>query len=194
MFARTDRLLLRPSWPEDAGALYAAIADENIVRNLAMAPWPYTAKDAAEFTAQEYDIMHPQFLLFLRTDGAPRLIGGCGIGNHRGSAELGYWISRPYWGLGFATEAARAVVDIAAAVGHDYLMAGHFSDNPASGRVLRKAGFQTTGQTEMRYSNGRGYKAKSIVYSKALSGDVMASSMPMRRPVTLPYDAQMIAA
>ena len=41
MFARTERLLLRPGWAEDAPALAAAIADEMIVRNLATAPWPY---------------------------------------------------------------------------------------------------------------------------------------------------------
>ena len=42
MFARTPRLLLRPGWREDAPALFRAIADERIVRNLATAPWPYT--------------------------------------------------------------------------------------------------------------------------------------------------------
>ena len=71
MFARTERLLLRPSWPEDAKAIYAAIADEEIVRNLARAPWPYTAKDAASFASQEPPRKFPNFMLMLRTDGAP---------------------------------------------------------------------------------------------------------------------------
>ena len=100
MFARTERLLLRPSWPEDAQELHAAIADEGIVRNLARAPWPYTADDAVHFTAQAHDERHPAFLLMLRTKGAPRLVGGCGIGDLDGEAELGFWIARPYWGLG----------------------------------------------------------------------------------------------
>ena len=52
MFARTERLLLRPGWAEDAPALAAAIADEMIVRNLATAPWPYRLRDAEAFLAQ----------------------------------------------------------------------------------------------------------------------------------------------
>jgi RimJ/RimL family protein N-acetyltransferase len=168
MFARTERLLLRPSWPEDAGELHQAIADEGIVRNLASAPWPYTAADAAQFAMQEHDRLYPAFLLMLRTHGAPHLIGSCGIGNYDGSAELGYWIARPYWGLGFATEAARAVVNIAKAIGHKKLIASHFTDNPASGNVLRKLGFQNTGETALRHSNGRREAMTSALYEKAL--------------------------
>jgi RimJ/RimL family protein N-acetyltransferase len=170
MFARTERLLLRPSWPEDAGELHQAIADEGIVRNLASAPWPYTAADAAHFAMQEHDRLYPAFLLMLRTHGAPHLIGSCGIGNYDGSAELGYWIARPYWGLGFATEAARAVVNIAKAIGHKKLIASHFTDNPGSGNVLRKLGFQKTGKTALRHSNGRGEAMTSALYEKALDG------------------------
>jgi RimJ/RimL family protein N-acetyltransferase len=168
MFARTERLLLRPSWPEDAAELHQAIADEGIVRNLARAPWPYTADDAAAFTAQVHDALYPTFLLMLRTHGAPRLIGACGLGNYDGSTELGYWIARPYWGLGFATEAGRAVVNIAKAIGHKKLIASHFTDNPASGNVLRKLGFQNTGKTAVRHSNGRRAAMTCALYEKAL--------------------------
>ncbi|MEY3876917.1 MAG: hypothetical protein RLZZ191_600 [Pseudomonadota bacterium] len=130
MFARTERLLLRPSWPEDAGELHQAIADEGIVRNLARAPWPYTAEDAVRSATQEHNAHFPSFLMMLRTNGAPRLIGACGIGNLNGEPELGYWIGRPYWGLGFATEASRAVIEIAKTIGHKKLVASHFTDNP----------------------------------------------------------------
>ena len=90
MFARTERLLLRPSWPEDAQELHQAIADEGIVRNLARAPWPYTVDDAGDFATQAHDALYPSFLIMLRTHGAPRIIGACGIGNYYGNAELGY--------------------------------------------------------------------------------------------------------
>ena len=53
MFARTPRLLLRPGWSEDAPALYEAIRDQGIVRNLATAPWPYQLSDAEAFLARE---------------------------------------------------------------------------------------------------------------------------------------------
>jgi RimJ/RimL family protein N-acetyltransferase len=96
MFARTERLLLRPGWAEDAPALAAAIADEMIVRNLATAPWPYSLRDAEAFLAQPRDPILPSFLILARTLGAPRLVGSCGLGRRpSGAVELGYWISRP---------------------------------------------------------------------------------------------------
>ena len=168
MFARTERLLLRPSWPEDAAELHAAISDEGIVRNLASAPWPYTVEEAVRFATLQHDEKYPAFLLMLRTDGAPRLIGACGLQEREGEAELGYWIARPYWGLGFASEAGRAVLGIAKAIGHSRVVAGHFTDNPASGRVLRKLGFQKTGKREERHSKGRGTPMICALYEKSL--------------------------
>jgi RimJ/RimL family protein N-acetyltransferase len=189
MFARTDRLLLRPSWPEDAQALHGAIADERIIRNLARAPWPYSEQDAASFATAEQPLMLPSFMLMLRTDGAPQLVGGCGLGERDGEAELGYWIARPYWGRGFATEAARAVIGIAKALGHKRLVSGHFIDNPASGQVLRKVGFRATGRTEERHSCGRGYAATCALFEKSLideEGDVRTDIGPMRLNPPMP--------
>ena len=66
--------------------------------------------------------------------------------------ELGYWIAREYWGRGYATEAARAVLRLAKVLGHrEAGVAGHFIDNPASGAVLRKVGFEPTGKLRRRY-------------------------------------------
>lgn len=167
MFARTERLLLRPGWAEDASALFEAIADQAIVRNLATAPWPYSMADAEAFLAAERDVLNPSFLLYRRTHGAPQLVGGAGFGRRPGDGEieLGYWIARPYWGLGYATEAAEAVVAIARdGLRLGKLQAGHFADNPASGRVLEKIGFKATGQFVQRHSAGRGEAALSKLY------------------------------
>jgi RimJ/RimL family protein N-acetyltransferase len=186
MFARTERLLLRPIWPEDAAALHTAIADEAIVRNLAQAPWPYTADDAASFAALQHSDMLPNFMLMLRTDGAPQLIGSCGLGQHDGEAEIGYWIARPYWGQGFAAEAAKAVVSVAKALGHKKLSAGHMLDNPASGRVLRKVGFRPLGIVKPRYSAGRGENVPCALFELPLSasdgdsGNGVDPAPPMR--------------
>jgi RimJ/RimL family protein N-acetyltransferase len=178
MFARTERLLLRPSWPEDAHELYQAIADEGIVRNLARAPWPYTPDEAARFAALEHSETYPTFLLMQRTDGAPRLVGACGLGERGGEAELGYWIARPYWGLGYASEAVKAVIGVARAIGHERLTAGHFIDNPASGRVLHKTGFRPTGRIEQRHSHGRGLAVPCALYEKPLADDDGDVAMP----------------
>jgi len=157
MFARTPRLLLRPGFPEDAPALAAAIADEAIVRNLSTAPWPYRMRDAEAFLASPRDPVLPSFLIFERTDGAPRLVGSCGLGRRpSGSVEMGYWIARPFWGRGIATEACEALIDIARTLGLPSLEGSHFTDNPASARVLEKLGFKPLGITAPRKSCARG--------------------------------------
>ena len=156
MFARTARLLLRPGWAEDAPALAAAIGDERVVRNLATAPWPYRLRDAEAFLAQPRDPALPSFLIFERTDAAPRLLGSCGLGRRpSGAVELGYWVARPFWGRGIATEAATALLDIARTLGLPRLQASHFLDNPASGRVLEKLGFEPVGIIAPRASCAR---------------------------------------
>lgn len=184
MFARTERLLLRPIWPEDASALFEAVADESVVRNLARVPWPYTPCDAAQFAACEHDEMHPNFMLMLRTDGAPRLVGSCGLADRDGETELGYWLARSFWGQGLATEAARAVVSIAKALGHRKLVSGHFTDNPASGRVLRKVGFRPLGRCEQRYSVGRGADVSCALYELPIAGDDVGEDVPVDFPLT----------
>lgn len=171
MFARTERLLLRPGWVEDAPEVQSAIGDEAIVRNLTRVPWPYTLDDAKVFLERPRGNGEPTFLITLRTGGAARIIGGIGIADLDGDLNLGYWIARPYWGLGFATEAARAVVGIARAMGLPRLTAAHMVDNPASGAVLRKIGFVPTGRIVPRNSLGRGVETLTVEYAEAVNSD-----------------------
>jgi RimJ/RimL family protein N-acetyltransferase len=171
MFARTDRLLLRPIWPEDASALHQAIADDAIVRNFERAPWPYRAEDAARIAEAKPLPMFPNFIVMRRTDGAPQLIGSCSLDERDGEVELGYWIARPFWGQGYAAEAAKAVVSIATALGHQKLVARHFTDNPASRRVLRKVGFQAVGRCDQRDRAGRGRDVTSALFELRLFVD-----------------------
>lgn len=157
MFARTPRLLLRPGFPEDAPALSSAIADEAIVKNLATAPWPYGMRDAEAFLASPKDPVLPSLLIFERGSGAPQLVGACGLGRRpSGSVELGYWIAKPFWGRGFATEAGTALIAIARMLGLTSLEGSHFLDNPASARVLEKLGFTSLGIVVPRLSCARG--------------------------------------
>jgi RimJ/RimL family protein N-acetyltransferase len=157
MFAITERLLLRPGWAQDAPALHAGICDEGIVRNLASAPWPYTPADAEAFLATERDPCEPALLILRRTNGAPELVGTIGVGRRPdGELEFGYWIARRHWGRGYATEAGEALIANARdSLRVRKLNAGHFLDNPASGRVLEKLGFRSTGTVAPRYSAGR---------------------------------------
>ncbi len=166
MFARTPRLLLRPGWKEDAPALAAAMGDLAVVGRLARAPWPYRIEDAECFLSSDHGPL-PNFLIFARTHGSPRLVGGIALVQAEAGVELGYWIARPYWGLGFATEAGCAVVDLAdTGLRLSRLIAGHFADNLASARVLRKLGFEPTGQIGSRICRSRDVVEPSVEYAR----------------------------
>ncbi len=181
MFHRSDRLLLRPGWIEDAPEVTACIADEAVVRNLAAAPWPYGEDDARAWLAMPARPRHPEFLLTLPGADGSTVIGACGIRAATGAPELGYWIARPWWGRGFATEAVRAVVAIARTLGHARLRARHALDNPASGRVLRKAGFVPTGSVTLRACAARGENVPAREYEAVLTvqaGDNDPSRLP----------------
>lgn len=169
MFHRSERLFLRPAFPEDCGAILAGIGEESIVRNLARAPWPYTLDDARNFAALPQDTRLPHFLVTVPGKG---VIGSAGMGEHEGEPELGYWIAREHWGRGYATEAAGAVLKVARALGHRRVVAGHFVDNPASGKVLRKLGFVPTGRPGRRFSLARGQMVDSVEYALDLEADM----------------------
>lgn len=164
MFARTERLILRPSWPEDATRLAQALNHPEVSRNTMSVPADYDETEAHRWIHRPRDPRLPEFLAFLRTRGAPRLVGGAGISRRAdGGLELGYWIERSHWGLGFATEASRAVMRAARASGL-IVRAGHFLDNPSSARVLRKIGFRSTGRVEQRLSRARAHEVPMAMF------------------------------
>jgi RimJ/RimL family protein N-acetyltransferase len=179
MFAVTERLLLRPGWADDAPALHAAFNDEAVTMTLAAAPWPYRLADAQAFLALPRAAGDANFLIFDRTKGSHGLIGGVGIHDQGGAAELGYWIARAHWGKGYATEAARAVLKLAKhSLPYSRLVSGHFTNNPRSGAVLRKIGFKPTGQVEQRLCRARGEMLPCVLFALDLAeGETVASAV-----------------
>lgn len=144
----TDRLVLRPPQPGDEEALYRAINDFEVVRMLADAPWPYRREDAHAFVARApaWDPATDRPLMIVHRDLG--VIGGCGFhaADEEPYPELGYWIGRAHWGRGYASEAAAAALVWAhGAWGKRVACSEHFAENPASGRVLVKAGMLYTG-------------------------------------------------
>jgi RimJ/RimL family protein N-acetyltransferase len=169
MFVRTQRLTLRPAWPEDAPELTQAIAHEAVARNLARLPWPYTIDDALGFAATFTDPLEPKFLIFAHEGGACRLVGGMAIGPFGDDPHaIGYWITPDAWGRGYATEAGAAVLRAAQARGIRRIAGQHFLDNPASGRVLRKLGFRPTGRVVPLVSSARTASAPSAHFEIVL--------------------------
>jgi RimJ/RimL family protein N-acetyltransferase len=140
----TERLTLRAPRFDDAKAIAALVNDRRIAENTLRIPHPYALADAESFiaTANAADGERA----FLITRGAA-VLGACGIVRRDGEdPEIGYWLGVPFWGRGYATEAARGVIDHAFGdLGYDCLAGGTRVSNPASRRVLEKCGFQWTG-------------------------------------------------
>ena len=138
----TPRLKLRPFVIEDASRLAMFVGDYDVAKMTASIPHPYSETDARAFIAKPgeahiYAIVH-----------ANGMIGAVGLRRVKSERfEFGYWLAKPFWGRGFMTEAARAVIVASRqSCPTASLTSGHFADNPASGRVLDKIGFMRTGE------------------------------------------------
>lgn len=154
----TERLKLRALRMNDAPAIAHYCSDPGVGRNLSMTPIPYL-----DVTAEGWILimraragLGKEFVFGVELPGKG-LIGAIGAHQRGGEGfEIGYWFGRPYWGAGYATEALNALVAEARSLGN--LHAGHFVDNPASGRVLSKGGFAYTGEVTPLFSMARGEK------------------------------------
>jgi RimJ/RimL family protein N-acetyltransferase len=190
MFLRTERLFLRPAWAEDAPELTRAIGQEAVVRMLARVPWPYHEEHARTWIEAPRNPCLPNLLITLPDEGG-RIVGGCGLHEDAGQVEVGYWIAPADWGRGFATEALSGLLALARLAGHRRIVSRHAADNPASGRVLRKAGFRRTGRARPFHSLGRDARVEAPEYALELEG-----VGPMKRGWTRPeaYSVGVIAA
>jgi len=171
MFLRTERLFLRPAWLEDAPELTRAIGQEPVVRMLSRVPWPYREEHARAWIATPKEPHLPTLLITLPEENG-RIVGACGLHEDRvkgsGRIEVGYWIEPGYWGRGYATEALGGMLSIARLAGHRRIIGRHAADNPASGRVLRKAGFRPTGRARPFHSLGRNATVEAPEYALEL--------------------------
>ena len=140
------RLILRAARPEDAPRIVELLADPDVSRHTSHIPHPYTLEDATRFVAAaraSIDTEGCSFGLELRTTG--ELIGFIGARIKPGTAELGYWLGRPYWGQGYMTEAARRVTRfLFKELGYGTVWASAEPGNPASRRLLEKIGLAYT--------------------------------------------------
>jgi RimJ/RimL family protein N-acetyltransferase len=154
----TPRLTLRAPQTDDAPRIAALCGDYAIAKMTTRMPWPYSRAEADGFVArcQTQDRRKDAtFVIDAEDDG---VVGVLGLFTPPvGHLEIGYWIGRPYWGQGLATEAAQGALAWARTDWRKKLVvAGHFADNPASGQVLVKAGFLYTGVVETKPSIARG--------------------------------------
>ena len=102
MFIRSERLFLRPGWPEDWAELHALIDDEAIVCNLLRAPWPYGPDEARAFAAKPQDPRHPQFFVTLPGSRGAKLVGCVWLAEENDESVIGYWVAQAHWGKGLS--------------------------------------------------------------------------------------------
>ena len=158
----TNRLVLRPYEVRDVAAIETLANNWNVASTLGRMPYPYEPGMAAMFMA-DHDVKRAARLGFpFAITWRETFVGGIGLDLERYEDwELGYWLGEPYWGQGYATEAAHSVVQFGfETLGLPRVVAGHFVDNPTSGRVLTKLGFRYTG-TSSRACRARGCDVES---------------------------------
>jgi len=148
----SKRLNLRPPRPTDIEAMAVWLGDYDVAKNLSRVPYPYSEEHAEEFLAMPPDGRHV-FVIERKQGGT--FLGLIGLHPDETGYEFGYWLGKPYWGQGFATEAADRLMTYAfESMGLEMVHAGWFVDNPASGHVLAKLGLRHNG-SKLRFSRAR---------------------------------------
>lgn len=153
---RTARLVLRPLQPTDALDVQRLAGDKDVAAGTLSIPHPYEEGMAQDWIArmgrERSEGTGVTFAIEDANNGA--FMGAIGLHltlPHR-HALLGYWLGRPYWNRGFATEAVQAVLAFGfGELAVHRIYAGHFSVNRASGRVLQKAGLRYEGRMRHHY-------------------------------------------
>jgi RimJ/RimL family protein N-acetyltransferase len=156
----SPRLRLRGVCRTDLARLAELANDYDVAKMTGSMPYPYGLADAEAFLEKTHSadpLTNAQFVI----DQGGEAIGSLGFfPGDFGRTEVGYWLGRPSWGQGLATEALNAALDWARTDWRRKLVvAGHFADNPASGQVLVKAGFLYTGDVTPKFSTARGGEA-----------------------------------
>lgn len=151
LLLETRRLRLRLPRESDAAAITEQIGEWEVASKLGRVPFPYELSMAHEWLARQAAERRAgkgiDFAITLAAED-DTLRGCVGFSDkNESTAELGYWLAKPYWGRGLMTEAAGAAVAFGFEVlGLQRLTSGHLDGNEASGAVLRKLGFRVTGK------------------------------------------------
>lgn len=165
---KTQRLVLRPPLPFDAPQIVERLGVKEVAWNLGRVPHPYSVTDAEDWLADipmrwAEDTSY-SFAITRETEG---MMGCVSLRLLPMDVwEIGYWLGEPWWGLGYMTEAATALLNWAETdLNISRFASGHFTDNPASGRILTRLGFTLVGETEL-FGLARGKKAPCLRYTK----------------------------
>ncbi|MFK7902260.1 MAG: GNAT family N-acetyltransferase [Nitratireductor sp.] len=152
----TERLVLRPPHIEDAEELTMLANNIKIARMLGTMPHPYTDKDAKAFIDKCEANIGRACIYVITEEATGKVVGVGGLHEDPTRYEepyLGYWIGEPYWGQGYATEAARAMVDLFFKVTNSpALLVSARVDNVASKKIIGKCGGQFQNKSTVRHT------------------------------------------
>jgi RimJ/RimL family protein N-acetyltransferase len=152
----TDRLQLRWLEPADAEAVQTLVSDWDVARNLAQVPYPYPDGLAARWIAgiRSSGFLRGElvFAVTRRSDTVFLGVVALILANNSRGAEIGYWMGKPYWGQGYATEAVTRVIEFAgASIGIERLWGACLIENFASANVLEKSGLTFEGEGDLYF-------------------------------------------
>ena len=147
---KTERLILRPFELSDAEKVRKLAGDRAIADTMLNVPHPYKKGIAEEWISKHKSKFETRgsvhLAITLKSTG--EVIGAIGLHTKKRNnrAELGYWIGKDYWGQGYCTEAARAIVEYGfSQLKLNKITSSHFLRNPSSGKVMRKIGMKKEG-------------------------------------------------
>jgi len=149
----TERLILRPYELSDAQRVSELCNNYNIYKSTLTLPYPYPIESAlAWIPTHEENFKNDKCYEFaIANKTTSELYGAVGLSNHKNNknGEIGYWIGEEYWGNGYATEALEAIIEFAfTEKGYHKVWGRFFAANPASGKVMQKAGMVKEGVLE----------------------------------------------
>lgn len=149
----TERLVLREPHVDDAQDIANLANNYEIARNMLTMPYPYFDADAKEFVESVLNEKRGGCHFAVTDAESGHLVGVAGVNDadpSRPYPHMGYWLGEPYWGKGYATEVAQALVDMYFKItDQDYLLASVLTNNNASKRVIEKCGGRFWKQDEV---------------------------------------------
>ena len=174
MFIRTERLFLRPGWPEDFDELVEMLGEDPVEGELLPAE---TLSAIRAYLGRPRDPRLPLFFIYFRAALGPVLVGGLGLAMRETDVELDFFIAPRFRGNGYGAEAVRAVLEQAYVLGHRQLIATSFveeseaaADSGSAAEVLIRAGFRRTDEMRPRLVPGQGDEMPARLYVADVPG------------------------
>lgn len=167
----TPRLVLRPLTEDDAGMVAQLAGEWLVASKTGRIPYPYELEMALDFIRAQHNAAECEVIFAVCRQSDDALLGCVGASFDADSAELGYWFGQAYWGQGFATEAAQALVPYIFSLPKiTQMTSSHLLSNPASGRVLQKLGFNEVARETVNWRNEGQVELVKYLLSQSLGG------------------------